>query len=103
MAVAAARAIAEFAVRGVIGAGRILPSMSETGLYSFVASKVASAAQAGGVARFYPSEEQVLSDAAASMEAGRKAWAAVTASDAFEPYPEGRVEKLKTEIIEEYQ
>ncbi len=103
MAVAAARAIAEYAVRGVIGEGRILPSMTETGLYSFVASKVAAAAQAAGVARSYPSEEDVLEDAAASMEAGRKAWAAVTSSDVFEPYPESRVEKLKKEIIEEYQ
>ena len=103
MAVSAARAIAEYAVRGVIGAGRILPSMTETGLYSFVAARVASAAQSGGVARFYPSEEEVHESAEREMIAGRKAWAAVSDSGAYAAYPEGRVEQLKREIIEEYQ
>lgn len=103
MAVAAARAIAEFAVRGVIGPGRILPSMTETGLYSFVASRVASAAQAEGVARYYPSEEDVLERAALDMEAGRKAWIAVTGSEAGRPYPGERLQEIKRGIIEEYQ
>lgn len=103
MAVAAARAIADYAVRGVIGSGRILPSMNETGLYANVAAKVASAAQAAGVARFYPTEEQVEKAASTDMEAARSAWVAVTGSKAVKPYPENRTVEIMKEVIKKYQ
>ncbi len=103
MAVSAARAIAGYAVRGIIGPGRILPSMNETGLFSYVASKVARAAQAEGVARFFPSPEEVLETAGSDMDNARKAWAAVTATDAVTPYSSKRISELMEEVIEEYQ
>lgn len=103
MAVAAARAIADYAVEGVIGYGRILPSMSETGLFSYVASRVASAAQSEGVARFYPSEEEVMKKASEDMQTARNAWAAVVASSAVKPYPESRIRSITDEIIREFQ
>jgi len=80
MAVAAARAIADYAVRGIIGPGRILPSMTDTGLFPHVAAKVALAAQSEGVARFFQTEAEVYEAASADMENPRKAWAAVTTS-----------------------
>lgn len=103
MAVSAARAIAGYAVRGIIGPGRILPSMTETGLFSYVASKVAQAAQAEGVARFYPSPDEVLRTAGTDMENSRKAWAAVTGTDAVTPYPPEKISGLMEAVIEEYQ
>ena len=103
MAVAAARAIADYAVQGIIGPGRILPSMTDTGLFPHVAAKVASAAQAEGVARHYPSEKEVFTAASADMENARKAWAAVTASGAVKQYPGTRVKELMEEIISQYQ
>ncbi len=103
MAVAAARAIADYAVRGIIGPGRILPSMTDTGLFPHVAAKVASAAQSEGVARFYPSEAEVFEAASADMENARKAWVAVTTSGAVKQYPGARVKELMEEIVSEYQ
>ncbi|MCK5786452.1 MAG: NADP-dependent malic enzyme [Candidatus Sabulitectum sp.] len=103
MAVVAARAIADYAVQGIIGPGRILPSMTDTGLFPHVAAKVASAAQAEGVARYYPSEEEVYATASADMENARKAWAAVTASGATRQFPGERVRELMEETISQYQ
>ncbi len=103
MAVAAARAIADYAVQGIIGAGRILPSMTDTGLFPHVAAKVASAAQAEGVAVYYPSEAEVFAAASADMENARKAWAAVTASGAVKQFPGERVRKLMEDTISRYQ
>jgi len=103
MAVAAAEAIAEYAVRGVIGSGRILPLMSETGLYPFVAGRVAASAQACGVARFHPTEEEVASMAARDMESSREAWAAVTETSAVRKYPPERVESIMNETLGAFQ
>jgi len=103
MAVAASRAIAEYAVRGIIGQGRILPSMTDTGLFPFVASKVAAAAQSEGVARSFPSQEDVLKVASTDMENARCAWSAVTCSEAVTPYPESEVTRIMDQIIREYQ
>lgn len=103
MAVAASRAIADYAVQGIIGPGRILPLMTDTGLFPHVAAKVASAAQAEGVARFYPSEAEVFEVASKDMENARKAWAAVTNSGAVRQYPGTRVKELMEETISEYQ
>ncbi len=103
MAVAAARAIADYTVQGIIGAGRILPSMIDTGLFPHVAAKVASAAQAEGVARYYPSEAEVFAAASEDMEKARNAWAAVTASGAVKQYPGTRVKELMNEVISQYQ
>ncbi|MCD4708272.1 MAG: NADP-dependent malic enzyme [Candidatus Sabulitectum sp.] len=102
MAVVAARAIADYAVQGIIGPGRILPSMTDTGLFPHVAAKVASAAQSGGVARFYPSETEVFKAASADMENARKAWAAVTTSGAVKQFPVERVKELMEETISQY-
>ncbi len=103
MAVAAARAIADYAVQGIIGTGRILPSMTDTGLFPHVAAKVASAAQSEGVARFFPSEAEVFAAASEDMENARKAWAAVTESGAYKKYPGTRVKELMEETVSQYQ
>jgi malate dehydrogenase (oxaloacetate-decarboxylating) len=103
MAIAAAGAIAEYAVQGIIGPGRILPSMTDTGLFPFVAAKVALAAQSEGVARFFPREEEVQKAAASDMENARKAWAAVVASGAVKPFPATRIRELMESVISEYQ
>ncbi|MCK5841849.1 MAG: NADP-dependent malic enzyme [Candidatus Sabulitectum sp.] len=103
MAVTAARAIADYAVQGIIGPGRILPAMTDTGLFPYVAAKVAMAAQAEGVAKFYPSEPEVFAAASTDMENARKAWAAVTASGAVKKYPGTRVKELMEETVSLYQ
>jgi len=103
MALAAARAIAEYAVEGIVGAQRILPAMSDTGLFPYVAAKVALAAQSEGVARFFPSEKQVFETAEADMENARKAWAAVTASGAVKPFPALRIRELMEKVISRFQ
>ena len=103
MAVAAARAIADYAVQGIIGAGRILPSMTDTGLFPHVAAKVAMAAQSEGVATLYPSEDEVYAAALEDMENSRKAWAAVAASDAVKNYPGQRVQDLMEKTVSRYQ
>ncbi|MCD6589285.1 MAG: NADP-dependent malic enzyme [Candidatus Fermentibacteraceae bacterium] len=103
MAVAAARAIADYAVQGIIGPGRILPSMADTGLFPHVAAKVASAAQSEGVAKFYPSEAEVFAAANEDMENSRKAWAAVTASGAVKHYPGQKVKELMERTVSRFQ
>ncbi len=103
MAVAAARAIADYAVQGIIGPARILPAMADTGLFPYVASKVASAAQAEGVAEFYPSEAEVFKAASEDMDNARKAWAAVTESGAVKKYPGTKVKELMEETVSSYQ
>ncbi len=59
--------------------------------------------QAEGVARFFPSPEEVLETAGSDMDNARKAWAAVTATDAVTPYSSKRISELMEEVIEEYQ
>jgi len=103
MAVAAARAIAEYGVQGIIGSGRILPTMTDTGLFPHVAAKVAAAAQSEGVARLFPTMEEVYSAASADMESAREAWAAVTESSAVKPYPSEKLREILEEVAAEYQ
>lgn len=103
MTVAAARAIAEYAVQGIIGSGRILPGMTDTGLFPFVASRVAASAQSEGVARLFPSMEEVYDAASADMQSAREAWAAVTESSAVKPYPVEKLQAILDDVIKEYQ
>ncbi len=102
MAISAAKAIADYAVRGIIGPGRILPTMTDTGLFPFVASKVAMAAQADGVAKLYPTEQEVFDAASIDMDNARKAWVAVTTSGSTKVYPAERIKELLEETISEY-
>ncbi len=103
MAVAAGRAIAGYAVQGIIGSGRILPEITDTGLFPHVAAVVASAARSEGIAGISVSSEEVYSIASEDMKAAREAWAAVTATDAVTPYPERRLEELLEKVLKEYQ
>ncbi|PIE52458.1 malate dehydrogenase [Candidatus Fermentibacteria bacterium] len=103
MAVAAGRAIADYAVQGIVGSGRILPAMTDTGLFPHVAAAVAAAARSEGVARIPVSSEEVYRIASEDMKAAREAWAAVTATSAVKPYPEKRLKELLKQILKEYQ
>lgn len=103
MAVSAARAIADYAVRGVIGKGRILPSMTETGLYPEVAAKVAEKAQSEGVTSRYPSRDEVRERASADIDAARKAWSALVSAGVARRFPPERVRDLAIEVTREFQ
>ena len=99
MAIAAAQTIAAFAERNGLSPERVMPLMTEEGVFSETAAAVAKQAQAEGVARKSLEPEAVLERARRDIAAAHAALEALTASGLIPPPPEEMIRRCLAKAV----
>jgi malate dehydrogenase (oxaloacetate-decarboxylating) len=93
MAIAAARTIADFAERRGLAPDRIMPLMTDDGVFSETAAAVAAQAAADGVARRALAPEQVQEKARMDIAAAHRALELLATSGLIPPPPEDLIRR----------
>jgi malate dehydrogenase (oxaloacetate-decarboxylating) len=101
MAIAAARALAEYADKKGLTTEYIIPTMDETKVFPLVASKVAEQAMTDGVARLTVAPQEVIRKTSADIEQVRKTMRLLTENGLMEKPAHNIIQKALAGAIDE--